>query len=133
MAPCRFSTTLARDPGPARNLTSVLSLYLSGAEQHRPKLFFLESPMGHGLIAWIIIGIIAGWITGKLMKGSGFGVIMDMIVGLIGALIGGFIMSHIFGAASSGGFIYSIIVAVIGAVLLTFLLRLITGNRSSNL
>lgn len=89
--------------------------------------------MGHGLIAWIIIGIIAGWLTGKIMKGSGFGVLMDMVVGLVGALIGGFIMEHIFGASASGGLIYSIIVAVIGAVLLTFLLRLITGNRSTNL
>lgn len=89
--------------------------------------------MGHGIIAWIIIGIIAGWLTGKIMKGSGFGVLMDMIVGLIGAFIGGFIMFHVFGAASSGGFIYSIFVAVIGAVLLTLLLRLISGNRSANL
>jgi uncharacterized membrane protein YeaQ/YmgE (transglycosylase-associated protein family) len=89
--------------------------------------------MGHGVIAWIIIGIIAGWLTGKIMRGSGFGVVMDMIVGLVGALIGGFIMVHLFGAASSGGFIYSIVVAVIGAVVLTFLLRLVTGNRSANL
>ena len=74
-----------------------------------------------------------GFITGKLMKGSGFGVLMDMVVGLIGALIGGFIMVHLFGAASSGGLIYSIVVAVIGAVILTFLLRLVTGNRSANL
>lgn len=89
--------------------------------------------MGHGWIAWIIIGIIAGWLTGKLMKGSGFGVLMDMVVGLIGALVGGFIMEHIFGAASSGGWIYSILVAVGGAVLLTFLLRLVTGNRATSL
>ena len=45
--------------------------------------------MGHGIIAWIIIGLIAGWLTGKIMKGSGFGFLMDMVVGLIGALIGG--------------------------------------------
>ncbi len=81
---------------------------------------------GHGIIAWIIIGIIAGWITGKLMSGGGYGAIMDMVVGLIGALVGGFIMSHLFGVAASGGWIYSIIVAVVGAVLLTFLLRLVT-------
>jgi uncharacterized membrane protein YeaQ/YmgE (transglycosylase-associated protein family) len=45
--------------------------------------------MGHGIIAWILIGIVAGWITGKLMKGSGFGTLMDMVVGLVGALVGG--------------------------------------------
>ena len=90
--------------------------------------------MGHGVIAWIIIGVIAGWLTGKLMKGSGFGFIMDMVVGLVGALVGGFISSHRgMGGVSEHGLIVSIIIAVIGAVLLTVLLRLITGNRSANL
>jgi uncharacterized membrane protein YeaQ/YmgE (transglycosylase-associated protein family) len=58
---------------------------------------------------------------------------MDMVVGLLGALAGGFIMSHLFGAASSGGWIYSIIVAVFGAILLTLLLRLITRNSSKSI
>jgi uncharacterized membrane protein YeaQ/YmgE (transglycosylase-associated protein family) len=90
--------------------------------------------MGHGIIAWIIIGLIAGWLTGKLMKGSGFGAIMDMVVGLVGALIGGFISSHLgFGGVGDHGLIMSIVIAVIGAVILTLLLRLITGNRSANL
>jgi uncharacterized membrane protein YeaQ/YmgE (transglycosylase-associated protein family) len=90
--------------------------------------------MGHGIIAWIIIGIIAGWITGKLMKGSGFGAIMDMIVGLVGALIGGFISSHLgFGGVGEHGLVMSVVIAVIGAVILTLLLRLITGNRATNL
>ncbi len=89
--------------------------------------------MAHGIIWWIIIGLIAGFLTGKIMKGSGYGALMDIIVGIVGAVVGGFIMTHLFSAASSGGFIYSIIVAVIGAVLLTFLLRLITGGRTSNL
>jgi uncharacterized membrane protein YeaQ/YmgE (transglycosylase-associated protein family) len=86
--------------------------------------------MGHGIIAWIIIGVIAGWITGKLMKGSGYGFFMDMIVGLIGAVIGGFIATHV-GIAPPGqqGMIVSIIIAVIGAVVLTWILRLITGGR----
>lgn len=90
--------------------------------------------MGHGLIAWIIIGIIAGWLTGKLMKGSGYGFFMDMIIGLIGALVGGFISSRLgFGTASTHGMVGSIIIAVIGAVILTIIVRLITGNRQANL
>ena len=90
--------------------------------------------MGHGLIAWIIIGLIAGWITGKLMKGSGYGFFMDMIVGLVGALVGGFISSSLgFGGVGQHGLTMSIVIAVIGAVILTVLLRLITGNRASNL
>jgi len=90
--------------------------------------------MGHGVIAWIIIGVVAGWITGKLMKGSGYGFIMDMVVGLIGALVGGFLSSHFgFGGVGQHGLIVSIIIAVIGAVVLTLLLRLITGMRGANL
>lgn len=90
--------------------------------------------MGHGIIAWIIIGLIAGWITGKLMKGSGFGFIMDMVVGLIGALIGGFLSQHLgLGGVGQHGLIMSIIIAVIGAVILTWIVRLVTGSRSSNL
>jgi uncharacterized membrane protein YeaQ/YmgE (transglycosylase-associated protein family) len=90
--------------------------------------------MGHGILAWIIIGLIAGWLTGKLMKGSGFGPVMDMVVGLVGALIGGFISSHLgLGGVGDHGLIMSIVIAVIGAVILTLLLRLVTGNRSANL
>ena len=56
----------------------------------------------HGWIWWIIVGVIAGWLTGKIMKGSGFGFFMDMIVGLVGAFIGGFLMTHL-GFAGEGG------------------------------
>ena len=88
--------------------------------------------MGHGIIAWIILGLIAGWITGKLMKGSGYGALMDIIVGIIGALIGGFLASHL-GFGGPHGLVMSIIIAVIGAVILTLIVRLISGNRSANL
>jgi uncharacterized membrane protein YeaQ/YmgE (transglycosylase-associated protein family) len=90
--------------------------------------------MGHGLIAWIIIGMLAGWITGKLMKGSGFGFFMDMVVGLVGALVGGFLSSHLgLGGIGQHGLIISIVIAVIGAVILTWLVRLVSGNRGANL
>jgi len=90
--------------------------------------------MGHGIIAWIIIGVIAGWLTGKLMKGSGFGFLMDMVVGVVGALIGGFISSHLgLGGIGQHGLIMSIVIAVIGAVILTWIVRLITGGRKANL
>ncbi|MDP9039322.1 MAG: GlsB/YeaQ/YmgE family stress response membrane protein [Acidobacteriota bacterium] len=89
---------------------------------------------GHGIIAWIIIGAIAGFITGKLMKGSGFGFIMDVVVGIVGAMIGGFLSSHLgLGGVSEHGLVMSIVIAVIGAVLLTWLIRLVSGNRSTNL
>lgn len=81
------------------------------------------------ILWWIIVGLIAGFITGKLMKGSGYGVVGDIVVGIIGAIVGGYIMQAM-GHAGSGGLIYTVFVAVIGAVLLTFLLRLISGNRA---
>jgi uncharacterized membrane protein YeaQ/YmgE (transglycosylase-associated protein family) len=62
------------------------------------------------------------------MKGSGYGVFGDIIVGIIGAIVGGFIMRAV-GFAGHGGMIYTIIVAIIGAVILTFILRLISGKR----
>ncbi len=82
----------------------------------------------HGIIWWIIVGLIAGWATGKIMRGAGYGVLVDIIVGIVGALIGGWIMSAV-GFSSSGGMIYTILVAIGGAVLLTWLVRLIIGDR----
>jgi len=76
-------------------------------------------------ILWlIVVGLIAGWITGKIMKGSGYGAIMDIIIGIIGAVAGGFLMRTL-GFAGEGGMIYTICVAVIGAVILTLIFRLI--------
>lgn len=86
---------------------------------------------GHGIIAWICIGAIAGWITGKIMKGSGYGFLMDMVIGLIGALIGGFISAHLgLGGVGQHGFIISIVIAVVGAVILTAIVRGIFGRRT---
>ncbi len=88
----------------------------------------------HGFIAWIIIGLVAGWLTGKVMKGSGFGFWMDMIVGLIGAVVGGFISTRLGGGGiNEHGMLMSIVIATIGAVLLTLLLRLVTRNRHAEL
>ena len=89
---------------------------------------------GHGIIAWIIIGVLAGWLTGKLMKGSGFGFFLVLFVGFVGALVGGFLSSHLgMGGIGQHGLIISIVIAVIGAVILTVILRLITGNRTAEL
>ena len=84
------------------------------------------------ILWWIIVGLIAGFITGKIMRGSGFGALMDIVVGLVGAIIGGFIMRAL-GFAGEGGMIYTILIAVAGAVILTWIVRLITGNKAKNL
>jgi uncharacterized membrane protein YeaQ/YmgE (transglycosylase-associated protein family) len=76
------------------------------------------------ILWWIIVGLIAGWITGKIMKGSGYGTLMDIVVGIVGAIIGGFIM-RLLGGTGEGGMIYTIVIAVIGACLLTWVIHLI--------
>lgn len=78
---------------------------------------------GFGFIAWIIIGIIAGWLAELIMKRQ-HGLWTNLIVGIIGALLGGFLV-NILGYDSSGNWIAGIIVATLGAVILLFLLSLI--------
>ena len=74
------------------------------------------------LIWFLLIGLIAGWLAGKVMKG-GFGLVGDMIVGVIGALLGGWLFGQL--GISAGGLIGAIITAFVGAVILIALLRLI--------
>lgn len=77
----------------------------------------------HDIIAWLIIGAIAGWLAGKLVKGGGFGLLVDIIVGIIGAFIGGW-LSGVLGISLGAGWIASIITATIGAIILIFIVRL---------
>jgi uncharacterized membrane protein YeaQ/YmgE (transglycosylase-associated protein family) len=80
-----------------------------------------------GIISWIVIGLIAGWLAGVAMKGGGYGIIGDIIVGLIGALIGGFL----FGLLVEGdtGFWGSMVVAFLGACILIAILRAVGPAR----
>ncbi|MBB5499602.1 GlsB/YeaQ/YmgE family stress response membrane protein [Paraburkholderia sp. MM5384-R2] len=80
--------------------------------------------MEHGIIAWIIIGAIAGWLAGVLVRGGGFGLIVDIVVGIIGAFIGGW-LAGVLHISLGGGWIGSIITALIGAVILLFIIRLV--------
>ncbi len=82
-----------------------------------------------GLIAWLIVGLIAGWLVGQFMKGGGYGVVGDIVLGIIGAFVGGFIFSILL-PGSSAGLIGSIVVAFIGAVILIALARALTGRRA---
>ena len=80
--------------------------------------------MVEGIILWLIIGAVAGWLAGKIVEGAGFGLIVDIIVGVVGAFIGGWLAS-VLGINIGGGLIGSLIVSVVGAVILLFALRLI--------
>jgi len=79
-----------------------------------------------GLISWLIVGLVAGWLTGKIMGGPGKGAVMDIILGLVGAVAGGFLVG-LLGLRPEGGLVYTIIVAVIGAVVLTWIYRKLTA------
>ncbi|HEV2181347.1 MAG TPA: GlsB/YeaQ/YmgE family stress response membrane protein, partial [Gemmatimonadaceae bacterium] len=70
--------------------------------------------------------------TGKVMKGSGYGALMDIVVGIVGAIIGGFIMRAL-GFSGQGGMIYTILIAILGAIILTWIVRLATGGRRAQL
>ena len=83
-----------------------------------------------GIIWWLIVGLIAGWLTGKIMGSSGQGALMDIIIGLVGALVGGFLMQAL-GFAGQGGMIYTILVATLGAVILTWIYRKVAGRKTA--
>ncbi|MBI1212075.1 MAG: GlsB/YeaQ/YmgE family stress response membrane protein [Alphaproteobacteria bacterium] len=74
------------------------------------------------LLLWIVIGAIAGWLAGQIMKGSGYGIVGDIIIGMVGALIGGWLLG---GIIAIGGLVGSIILATFGAIVLIFVLRLV--------
>lgn len=76
------------------------------------------------LIIFLFIGIVSGWLAGKIMRGGGFGLLGDLVVGVVGAFLGGWLFGAI-GVGMGGGIIASIIVATIGAMVLLFLIRLI--------
>jgi uncharacterized membrane protein YeaQ/YmgE (transglycosylase-associated protein family) len=84
-----------------------------------------------GILAWIVVGLIAGWLAGMVMRGGGYGLIGDIVVGVVGALLGGWIATTFFhiGAGMSGINLYSILVAFAGAVVLLILVRLLSGGR----
>lgn len=79
-------------------------------------------------IWWILVGLIAGWLTGKVMKGGGYGFFVDIILGIVGAIVGGYV-ARFLGFSPAGGLIYTILIATGGAILVVFLFRLITGKR----
>lgn len=76
------------------------------------------------LILFLIIGAVAGWIAGKLLRGGGFGLLGNLVVGIVGAVIGGHLFSYL-GVSAGGGLIGSLVTAVIGALVLLVLVGLI--------
>src|SRR5579863_2511649 len=99
------------------------SLSLLALLQQQDYFFRVSS---RGFIGWIIIGLLAGWIAGHLTRGRGFGCVVDIILGLLGAVIGGWIFTHL-GIALWG----SLLGATVGAIVLVAIARLFAGGRSN--
>jgi uncharacterized membrane protein YeaQ/YmgE (transglycosylase-associated protein family) len=82
------------------------------------------------ILAWIVLGLIAGWLAGQVMKGGGYGLLGDIVLGIVGAIVGGFLTGLLLGRDMVTGFnLESIIVAFIGAVVLIAVSRAFTRRR----
>ncbi|RPI87978.1 MAG: GlsB/YeaQ/YmgE family stress response membrane protein [Chloroflexi bacterium] len=83
-----------------------------------------------GLLTWIIVGLIAGWLAGLIMKGGGYGIIGDIILGIIGAVVGGFLAGALFGIPDpiSGFDLTTLVVAFLGAVVVVAIVRALPGR-----
>jgi len=84
-----------------------------------------------GILSWIILGLVAGWLAGQFMKGGGYGLIGDIVLGIIGALVGGFLASQLLGLDVTGFNLISVLIAFVGACLVIGVSRALTGNRAS--
>ncbi len=80
------------------------------------------------LLWWLLVGLVAGWATGKIMGGGGYGFWLDIVLGIVGAFVGGFIAGHL-GFSPEGGLLYTILIALAGSVLVVFIFRLVTRGR----
>jgi uncharacterized membrane protein YeaQ/YmgE (transglycosylase-associated protein family) len=82
-----------------------------------------------GILTWLVLGLIAGFIASKIVNHTGSGVIMDIVLGVVGAFVGGFLF-NMFGHTGVTGFnIYSALVAIVGAVVVLFLYHAVAGRR----
>ena len=86
-----------------------------------------------GLLSWIVVGAIAGWLAGQVVRGGGFGLLGNIVVGIIGALVGGYLAAQLFNMpdAVNGFNLTSIVVAFLGAVVVIVVVSLLRGGRRS--
>ncbi len=88
---------------------------------------FFFGVSSRGFLAWIVIGLLAGWIAGHLTRGRGFGCLLNVILGLVGAVIGGWIFTRL--GIVAFGFLGSLAAATVGAVVLVAIARLFSGGH----
>ena len=81
------------------------------------------------IIAWIVLGLIAGFIASKLVNHTGSGMLMDIVLGIVGAVVGGYISTALGMGGVTGFNLYSILIAALGAVVVLLVYQAVTGNR----
>jgi uncharacterized membrane protein YeaQ/YmgE (transglycosylase-associated protein family) len=99
----------------------------SGGKARRERASGRIVMSGEGLLVILLVGVIAGWLAGQIVQGTGFGLIADLGIGIVGALIGSWLLPRL-GIHLGGGIVAAIISATIGAVLLIIVLRLVRGR-----
>ena len=83
-----------------------------------------------GVLAWLVLGLISGFIASKVVNRTGEGLVMDIVLGIVGAIVGGFIFTRFFGAAGVTGFnLYSMFVAVVGAIVVLLIYHALVRRR----
>ena len=82
------------------------------------------------IIAWILLGLVAGWLAGQVMRGGGYGILGDIVLGIIGAFVGGFLSSALLGIDVTGFNLTSVLIALAGAVIVIAISRAFSGRRA---
>lgn len=80
------------------------------------------------IVLFVLVGLVAGWLTGQLLKGSSYGIVGDVVVGVLGSLVGGALFPRL-GIVTGGGLLGAVIVATLGAMVLVFALRIVNQIR----
>lgn len=83
------------------------------------------------IIAWILLGLVAGWLAGQVMRGGGYGILGDIVLGIIGAFVGGFLSSALLGVDVTGFNLTSVLIAFAGAVIVIAISRAFSGRRAA--
>jgi uncharacterized membrane protein YeaQ/YmgE (transglycosylase-associated protein family) len=90
--------------------------------------YFVLFSSNRGLLSWLLIGLVAGWLAGKLSRGRGFGCITDILLGLVGSVLGGWIFTKL-GIVHANTFLFSLAAATVGAVVLVSIAHLFSGGE----
>ena len=85
--------------------------------------------MRYSLLSWLLIGLIAGWLAGKISRGQGFGCITDIALGLVGAVLGGWVFTRLHITGESNSFIFGLAAATVGAVIIVGIVHIFSGGR----